>query len=284
MSINMKRRAVLSVAFVAAFSSSAQAQVQWFSSVEALLLAPKTNTQGFDGFFYEGAPATAETGGNYGSSLEGGVRFTLGAQDCACGIGARVRYFTFDNNVDYTGEWENGGGPVVLNGGVDIDVDALDIEVTQRGRFNYWDFLVSGGLRYGRVDIEDNTGIFNGLGAAVFFGATGATFEGVGPTFAGQAKRYIGDTGVSLIGRGRTALLFGDLDVYSAFIDDGLLRIQDEFVQVWEFQFGLGYDRACSLGTANLGVFWEAQRWDSESNALGDLALHGLSLMGGLTY
>ena len=34
----------------------------------------------------------------------------------------------------------------------------------------------------------------------------------------------------------------------------------------------------------NLGIFWEAQRWDSDSNYLGDLALHGLSLLAGVGF
>ncbi len=282
--ITSQRKGVALVAMVAAaIAVDARADVQWYSSVEALLLAPKTQSEGFDNFFYYDAPVSAETAGNYDSSLEGGVRFVVGGEDC-CGFGARVRYFLFDNTVGYTGEWENGSGPVVLNGGVGIDVQALDFEVTQRGAFRKWDLLVSGGLRYGSVDISDGQAIFSGLGSAVFFGPTGTSFEGVGPTIAGQAKRELGNSGLSVIGRARTALLFGDIDVYSAFRSGGLLSIRDEFVQVWEIQFGLGYDHDCSLGTLNAGIFWEAQRWDSDSDSLGDLGLHGLSLMAGLTY
>ena len=276
-------RAAAAAALALALPAASVADVQWYSSVEALLLTPKTQSQGFDNFFYREAPVTVETAGSYGNSMEGGVRFVTGFEDCCCGFGGRVRYFLFDNDVDYRGEWIN-GVTTELFGGVNIDVDALDCEMTQRGDFRKWDLLVSGGLRYGSVDITEGSGLFGGFGSSVFFGATGVSFDGVGPTFSGQASRPLGNSGLSIVGSARTALLFGDVDIYSAFRSGGLLTIEDEFVQVWEFQFGLAYAKQCSLGTANAGIFWEAQRWDSESDALGDLALHGLSLMGGLTY
>ncbi|MEM6798152.1 MAG: Lpg1974 family pore-forming outer membrane protein [Planctomycetota bacterium] len=283
MDTRLAMRAACGVALTSVLAGAAAAEVRWYSSVEALLLTPKTNSQGFNNFFYAEAPVNVETKSSYANSMEGGVRFVGGFEDSCCGFGGRVRYFLFDNTVDYRSVWDS-GTPVSLSGGVGVDVDAFDCEVTQRGEFRKWDLLVAGGLRYGGVDVRENSGLFSGLSAAVFFGPTGVSFDGVGPTFAGEARRELGASGLSIVGRARTALLFGDIDIASAFHGGGAISIEDEFVQVWEFQFGLAYDHDCSFGTATCGVFWEAQRWDSESNALGDLALHGLSLMGGITF
>ncbi len=58
----------------------------------------------------------------------------------------------------------------------------------------------------------------------------------------------------------------------------------DDFVQVTEVQFGLNYRKGLGCADGTFGVFWEAQRWDSDSDRLGDLGLHGLSLQTGLEY
>ena len=123
---------------------------------------------------------------------------------------------------------------------------------------------------------------FNGIGAVVFGGPTGVDFDGVGPVFSASATRPIAGS-LHLFGRARTALLFGDIDVTPAFRSNPF-TIEDEFAQVWEFQFGLSCQRDINGSTLTGGVFWEAQRWDSDSNFIGDLALHGLGLSGGLIY
>ena len=154
--------------------------------------------------------------------------------------------------------------------------------MTQRGDFGCWDWLVSGGLRYGEISINE-PGIFgpSGIPAVVFVGPTGVEFDGIGPTFAAEAIRAVGCSGVSIFGRARTALLFGDVDLTTAFRTGGSVAIQDEFIQVWELQLGVEY-AACIRGRqARVGVFWEAQRWDSESNVLGDIAFHGLGISAG---
>jgi hypothetical protein len=255
---------------VAVFFAAGSVHGGAYGDVQFLLLSPHTQTSGFDNFFYRGKPPGADTEGSYDSDLEPAFRFVLGADDCS-GFGARVRYFRFDNDVNYTGEWENGGPVLELSSTVDIEVDALDVELTQRGCVRCWDLGVAAGLRYGSVDIVETSDVFGGIPAAVFIGPTGVEFEGVGPTFAAEAFRPVGCTGLSIVGRARTALLFGDIDGASPFIPGGAFTVGDDFVQVWEFQFGLDYTRC-------------AQRWDSDSDSLGDLALHGLGLHAGLGF
>lgn len=282
--MNVKRFSQLAVAVLAALQvGSAHAEPGCFGSVEALLLAPKINSTGFQSVFYDGVDFdTVQTDGNFEDQLKGGVRFILGNEGC-CGFGTQVRYFTYENNSEYRGLWDAGAGTIPLIGDNEIDVDALDVEVTQRGSFSSWDIVATGGLRYGRVEISQFDGFFDAIPALVFGGSTGVEFEGVGPTFSLNAQRPMG-YGVSLFGRARTALLFGDIDVTPGFRSGGSFTIEDEFTQVWEFQFGLNYERNLGNATAFGGVFWEAQRWDSDSNFLGDLGLHGLGLSAGLRY
>ena len=46
---------------------------------------------------------------------------------------------------------------------------------------------------------------------------TGVEFAGTGPTVSGEASRRFGCSGLSLFGRARSALLFGDVDWTTAF-------------------------------------------------------------------
>lgn len=262
--------------------SVALAEAGWNAGVEYLLLAPKVNSTGFEMLFYEGVDFdTVETEGDYNNKLEGGVRLTGGYETC-CGFGAQVRYFSYDNDIGYQGLW-NAGTTIPVFGQNTIDVDALDIEVTQRGEFKSWDVVATGGLRYGSVDITQPTNFFSGIPAVIFGGPTGVDFTGVGPVVSLSAQRPLG-YGLSIFGRARMAMLFGDVEVTPAFQSGGTFTVQDEFAQVWEMQFGLQMNHDFNGHNVFGGVFWEAQRWDSDSNFIGDLGLHGLGLSAGCTY
>jgi hypothetical protein len=256
-----------------------------YAAVDLLYLSPKISDQGLsDIFFYGNVPASAEYGGSLDAPLEFAQRVTLGYQG-ELGGGARVRWFTFDNELDYVGEWENGGPVIDLLGGAELDVDAIDAELTQRGNFRAWTWMASGGARYGRVSFLEETINFEDIPAAVFLGTTGVVFEGGGPTFAVEACRSVIWDGFSLFGNCRTSLLFGDTDVHSAFDGDGQYHINNDFVQVWELQSGGRFLVPLMPGLDLIGaIFWEAQRWDSDSNFLGDLAFHGFGTQVGILY
>ena len=278
-------QAFVAVAATALGVGQAAADPGYYASVEALFLAPKINSQGFETVFYDGVDHLAvDTDGSFSDDLEAGYRVVIGKESCD-GFGVRFRYFNFDPDVHYDGLWDAGSGTVSVVGDVGVEVEAIDFDVTQRAEFRAWDLIVSGGLRYGNVEINQPAGFFGGIGAVVFAGATGVEFEGVGPTFSIEAQRPIRCSNFSIIGRARVSLLYGDIDYTPAFRAGGTFTIEDEFVQAWEFQFGLGYNRCIGSGRdLNLGIFWEAQRWDSDSNFLGDLALHGLALQAGLGF
>lgn len=259
-----------------------------YCDVQYVLLAPKVNSQGFDNNFYYGSAPSVEEEGSLDDALQFSLRLILGYEDDCSGFGGRVRWFTFDNDLGYDGLWNGGSGTISLAGDVNLDVDYIDTEATQR--FNAcggcWSLLGSGGVRWGRVAMtNDSVPFVDDVPASVNSATAGTTFEGAGPTVSLEGVRPVGQTGVSLFANGRTSILCGDIDVVSNYYSPVVYRIQNEIVQVWELQVGLRhllrFDSGCSLQS---GVFWEAQRWDSESDALGDLALFGVGIQTGLLF
>lgn len=255
-----------------------------YSGIDLLFLSPKLNSANVTDIFYYGdAPGGGEGFGSIDEPLEFAQRVFVGYQGEAGG-GMQVRWFTFDNDLEYAGAWEN-GSEIPLNGDVNLDVDALDIELTQRGNFGIWNLWVTGGVRYGRLDLTEGAINFEDVPAFIYPGRTGTEFEGAGPTVSLQAARDVLWDGVSIFGNARTALLFGDTELSSAFFDESPLIVQNDCVQVWEFQFGTRVQRPVTEAMDLIvGIFWEAQRWDSDSNLLGDLAFHGFGTQVALLY
>ena len=273
--------ALISTAGVAAGNDDAGVRFR----VDALLLDAHIAGNNFGSVFPE-VPSGTYFGGSLDGGLQGGWRIVAEAENQS-GLGVRFQYFEFDNAVSYQGEWENGVS-LIFGGDIGVDVYAVDIEATQRATFRKWDLVVGGGLRAGGVDISQGGGLFTGLTS--FYGVrSGADFDGVGPTVSLAAERPLGGSGLSVIGRARASLLFGEVDQVPTF---GVTpfppviptRTTDDLVQVTEIQFGMNYEREFGAATGTFGVFWEAQRWDSDSNTTGDLGLHGLSLQSGLEY
>lgn len=264
------------------------AQGGGYCDVQYVLLAAKVNSQGFDNNFYYGSAPTVEEEGTFDDSLQFSLRLITGYEDDCTGFGGRVRWFTFDNDLGYDGLWNGGAGTVALQGDVNLDVDDIDVEATQRFKAcgGCWSLLGSGGIRWGRVAMTNETvPFFEDVPASVNSATAGTTFEGAGPTVSLEGVRPFGQTGFSLFANGRTSILCGDIDVVSNYYTPVVYRIHNEIVQVWELQVGLRhllrFKNGCALQS---GVFGEAQRWDSESNALGDLALFGVGIQTGLLF
>lgn len=255
----------------------------WQAQVDQLLLAPKISQVGVGNiFYYEDLANSSEEFGTLGSDLDYSQRVSVGYEG-AQGGGAQIRWFSFDQDLQYTGQALE-TPPVTLVGSTNLDVDAIDVEFIQRGAFRVWDILGTAGVRYGRLSLREQDINFEDLIDTIWFGSTGVDFEGAGPTISLQGKRRIGTSGVSLFGNGRTALLFGDTERFSAFRTGGSYLNPDDVVQVWEVQVGSRFER--SMDTIDLfgGIFWEAQRWDSESNLLGDLSFNGFGVTTGIRY
>lgn len=276
-------RRAATLATVVVLSTASVAMAEFYADVQFLLLTPNIPSQGFDNIWYRGAPVSVEAEGGLSDSMEYATRVIFGAEDC-CGFGGRVRWFSFDNDIGYDGLWDTGVGTIVFSGDTSLDVDAIDLELTQRGQFGYWNILGSAGLRYGRVDMVE--GAINFEDAAAFLGGSaGVNFEGVGPTLSLRGSRPVASTGVTLFAVGRSSLLYGDVESRSPFFFGNLFTVRDEIVQVWEFQLGVEYAKTLSNGaTVETGIFWETQRWDSENNSLGDLSFMGLGIHTGVLY
>ncbi len=260
-----------------------RAEEGWRATVDHLLLAPKLSSTGVGNIFYfDPLPSSSYQEGQVAAEVEYAQRLTLGYEGDRGG-GAQVRWFTFDHSLPYTGNVQE-APPVFLLGSLNIDVDAIDAEFTQRGRFGIWDLQATAGARYARASIREEAINFEDLSDTIWFGPTGTKFEGAGPTLSVAGLRSVFVDGLQVFARGRTALLFGDTDLFSAFRSGGSYTVPDDFVQVWEIQMGTQLQRRFSRFDLNSGIFWEAQRWDSDSNLLGDLAFHGFGVQTGIGY
>ena len=265
--------------------SPTQADEGLYSTIDLLFLSPKISNVGIGNiFYYDDAPSLIDQDGAIDSSeLDFSQRVTVGYEGDQGG-GVQVRWFTFDNTVDYTGFGDEGGGQIPLFGGLNIDVDAIDAEIVQRGSFRVWDWIATAGARYARVSIREEDINFEALTDTIWFGSTGVQFEGAGPTVSVGGEREVIWEGFSIFSRGRTALLYGDTDLFSAFRSGGAYSNPNDFVQVWEIQIGVQMEREYENIDCLLGIFWEAQRWDSDSQLLGDLGFHGLGVRTGFEY
>jgi hypothetical protein len=279
----MIRWLTISLVVIGVWGPRAHADEGMYAGVDLLFLSPKISDQGVANIFYYGdLPTLNRVGGTLDSDLQFAQRVWLGYEGDQGG-GVRLRWFTFDNDLNYVGQAEN-GSVFPLAGTANLDVDALDVELTQCGDFGTWQWLASGGVRYGRASLRENDINFETTPDFVWAGRTGYEFEGAGPTVNVEGHRPILADGVSIFGRGRTALLYGDLNLWSAFDSNGVYRIHDEFVQVWEIQFGTEIERSFDACDLVARIFWEAQRWDSDSGFLGDLGFHGFGTSIGLEY
>ncbi len=171
-----------------------------------------------------------------------GHRFGLGYEGRS-GVGARVRYWFYNHGHDYTD---------AANGSIGIDMDVLDLEVTLNENMRSWDFMVSGGLRYGRAGLTDSI-------PTTFLGGNAEfAFEGLGPTLGLEATRSFGDRGFYIIGNFRTSLLLGDFDNFRGAPD---VTVDGEITTILDSQLGIGCSRNLGRATLNFRTVWETQFW-----------------------
>jgi len=254
------------------------------AGVDLLFLSPKVSSVGTNNIFNYSNGAIVTADGSLDTELGFAQRVILGYEGDQGG-GAQVRWFTFDNVIGYSGIEDHGGGLVALAGNTVLDIDSFDAELTQRGQFRSWEWLGTAGVRIGSLSLrEDAINDINWEQFAEFswVGRSGVEFNGAGPTVSVLGSRPVLWDGFSIFGGARTALLFGDLEQfrYSA----GRWTNPNETVQVWEIQAGAEMEQEYDNFDLVLRVFWEAQRWDSDSNLLGDVGLHGFGVHTGIEY
>lgn len=200
---------------------------------------------------------------------EASPRIWLGAYNCD-GFGGRVRYWQFDH--DATGESVLGDlfdfvvFPADGTFSLDLNVQAVDFEMTQSGTFCSWDLEVAGGIRYGKLELGANV-VSEFRGNRRLDGLK-VGFEGVGPTVAMAARRPIGCRGLAVYGNARGSLLYGDSGLDGRGSLAGPLASLDieadqHMMQVWEFQIGTEFTRTTRRGsTIALRGALEGQAWE----------------------
>ena len=288
MKIFMRPLAIIAMLASSILTGQIQADEGFYSSVDLLFLSPKLNAVGFNNIFYAESPAVPQTiDDNTDSDLQFSQRVIVGYEGDQGG-GVQVRWFSFDNDTYSAGTGEDSvNGPISIFGNLNFDLDSIDVELTQRGHFRVWDWLATAGVRYARVDIHNSSsGPFDwsGFGDALWFGLAGMEFEGAGPTVSVQGSREVIWEGFEFFGRARTALLYGDIEMDSIFrAGGGPYTINDVFAQVWEVQVGARMEHEYEAFDWVCGIFWEAQRWENDSN-VGDFALHGFGVNTGFEY
>ncbi|NOY43358.1 MAG: hypothetical protein GXP26_16175 [Planctomycetes bacterium] len=284
MKTTFRRLVVLSLLCVGVLASAARADEGIHASVDFLFLSPKISGAGLYNIFNYANPAIVSSNGYVGSQLEFAQRVTLGYEGDQGG-GIQVRWFTFDNLIDYYGTEDRGAGTVDLYGDLRLDIDTIDVEFTQRGNFHVWDWRATAGVRYGRISLREdavNDVDWEQFPEFAWVGESGVVFNGAGPTVSVLGIRPILWDGFSIFGGIRTSLLYGDVEQFRYY--DGNYLNRDEFLQVWEIQAGFEMEREYDHFDLVLRAFWEAQRWDSDSNMLGDIGLHGFGIRTGIIY
>jgi hypothetical protein len=209
-----------------------------------------------------------------------------------------------------------GTGQVLsVNGGLELDV--WDAEFTATCRRGCWELTTFAGARYTYLEQSylaispgvPNTDGIDGVvvGTDVTRGVLQSrqTFNGAGPTLGLEALRQVGDSGFSLYGSGRGAVLFGRGRQQTTFntataIDPltGAPPIGFDFVSVTNEE---GFD-VLSVAELELGVQWGRKVGDfevfvrpsvvshfyfdggSSSSRSGDFGLFGGALAAGLRY
>lgn len=200
-----------------------------------------------------------------------GIRLWAG-REWSNGLGGRITYFDFEDAATSV------VAGVPLNAGVDIYT--FDFELTQRGHFCNWDFLLSGGLRVG--GLEQNFAAAALGGVAVL-----RDFDGAGLTMALGFNRPVGTTNLSLYGNFRGSVLFGDADVTgNLFGVPFVAQIPNETISVLEMQLGVEYRREMAFGVGFLRTALEAQTWEQPPVLLGvgdaNIGLFGPTIAFGL--
>lgn len=204
------------------------------------------------------------------------------------GFGIRGRWWYFDHSGAGNFDIEDlpEGAMVDLDGDMllddslalslhsDLRMNVIDLEGTQDGQFHNWDFQVSGGVRYAKIDydlIGTITGSIDPPPAPPEFTHTLSAlseFEGFGPTIGVSGRRpFVAFDGLAFLVNVRLAFLFGDSE--ASFGDPDMITslpdgvVFEDSVQAWEAQIGFEYSRQLASGARLFGgAFLEGQVWE----------------------
>jgi hypothetical protein len=214
---------------------------------------------GFNG----GVPMTLQP--SYG--FQATPRFFVGWRNDE-GLGIRGRYWLLNCSSD-----------VLLNevGNTDqffsqsLNMQALDLEMTQLTCLGGFEIELGGGARYGHVRTGTTADIRPGVYTPTQFISN---FDGFGPTAAINIRRPMGLGNWALVGSGRGSLLFGQTNFTQQFVPNGgstvpinTGKVPFDFVPVFETQIGLERNWWGEYGRFAVRGSLEAQWWGNAGSS-----------------
>jgi major outer membrane protein len=183
------------------------------------------------------------------------------------GFGFRTQWFTFSDNTPGPMASPNGvnTGLVTtptsgfeslstttvgsaLTAAAALRVAALDFELTKALNYGNASYLLSGGFRYAHVGQQYTAGTFNAAGTLTSVLSDGHSFNGLGPTMAGQARyAFPFARNVGIYGRGRGSMLIGQQhdatqSVQPTGVSSNSFSSVNQVVPVAELELGIDWN------------------------------------------
>lgn len=199
---------------------------EWYAGAELVIAQP---------YFEDEIDINQLEDEEVGYDYEATPRLWLGYRSCD-GFGVRISYWVFDHSTDAPAGYSEAP--------FNLEVQALDADVTQSVCWSPVQADLFGGLRYGKVDHRDNDG-------------QGIRFEGVGPTIGTRLALPLCCTNLSMIGGFRGSVLFGET-TYAQFNDP---PGDDDFIYTFDTHLGLEYLYCTCYGTLAFRAVLESQVW-----------------------
>ncbi len=222
-------------------------------------------------------------------------------------MGFRATYFGLDSDSNGINANTNGSvfvptgglfaaGPGTTGSAVSgINLNALDIDLTNRTRAGQWLFNTGGGVRLANFTNNFNA-VVNSPGNNQRVDAR-YRFHGVGPTVYGELRRPVAQTNFALIALARGSILYGNTsnDSFAAFANPAVATPNQvvtsnghDVVGIGEFQLGGEWSAWISRRTVLFAsVAGEAQYWTGVGGVLdnnADLGLFGFNTTVGLEF
>jgi hypothetical protein len=226
---------------------------------------------------------------------------TISAQTAPEGIGTRFSANTTIQGI-FFGTDELGDTKSVVGSG--LNVDNLDLEMTQQVRGDIWSFAVGGGVKLLHMSQRYSGSIeFGGIAPQLTSSQilSGHNFNGVGPSIVFEGSRPLGHKGLGIYCNARGAILFGsgkqhtalsNLEPIPAFglvinnISEADAR-RNDVLPVAELEMGVQYSAEFGrlnpflrVGLIGQGYFGAG----SASSVDGNMGLFGFSLLTGVNF
>jgi hypothetical protein len=173
---------------------------------------------------------------------------------------------------------QHGAEATALTVTTELSLQVIDLELLQDFRAGGCNFLFAAGLRLASLDQTYNAYDFQSASAAELRTLLSSyNFRGLGPTVALETRRPLGDSGLSLYGSARGALIFGSADQNASFGGQELRnddpnpqfanQHRDRALPVAEMEVGVEYGRPVGRSWLFGQVALVGQEWFGAGNA-----------------